>query len=307
MLTVSIIIPTKNESQDIRETIETCLCLDGPLTEIIVVDDSDDDTPDIVREYTGQKVVLLHRPTNRNGCCGARIEGMRIAHGDICVLLNADARPHQDFLTRILPHYENGADFLVIGSRVRNINNMWGKYIQARTNCYSVERQHWSEGFSCRRIPTLEVNHFPGDYPVPFCRDYLLGETLTAAGLRRHFDCGITVEHVVPDTLRAYWKSMVWRGTFLAPTVFFIRRRSVGYTQGWIALKVLYELSRICTVVLTVTSAIRLRRNLTHRGSAISLLIVEVVTHLALAAGNIKGLFLLLKHVGRNSASTAAP
>lgn len=83
MLTVSIVIPTRNESQDIRKTIENCLRLDGPLREIIVVDDSDDDTPEIVGKYVFDKVILMHREVNRNGCCGARREGARVARRSV--------------------------------------------------------------------------------------------------------------------------------------------------------------------------------------------------------------------------------
>jgi glycosyltransferase involved in cell wall biosynthesis len=298
MLTVSVIIPTKNESQDIRETIETCLRLDGPLKEIIVVDDSDDDTPEIIRGFADERVILAHRPVNRNGCCGARSEGLRTARGEISVLMNADARPSPDLLTRMIPHYENGADFLVIGSRVRNRENMWGSYIQARTNHYSVALQEWSEGFSCRTAAAAGLQDFPGDYPVPFCRDYLLGAALRAAGFRRAFDASITIEHVAPDTLRTYWKALVWRGTFLAPTVYFIRRRTVSYTIVWTSLKALYELAQVCTIAALLARAIRLKRLLGHDGSVHSLFLAESLTRLAIAAGNIKGLFLLLRHIG---------
>jgi len=297
MLTVSIVIPTKNESQDIRETIETCLRLDGPLREIIVVDDSNDDTPDIVGEYVSDQVILIRRKVNRNGCCGARSEGARVARGEICVLLNADARPDQDFLTRILPHYESGADFLVVESRVRNKDNTWGGYLQARSEYYACADPEWSEGFSCRTTAAIAVNRFPGDYPLPFCRDYLLGMELRAAGFKRHLDRSIIVEHTVPDTLGAYWNNWVWRGTFLAPTFYFIRHRSIGYISARTILKVLYELGRLSTIVWPVTNAIGLRRHLGRDVSVLSLFAAVIVTHSAMAVGNVKSLWRLLRHV----------
>ncbi len=43
-LSFSLIIPTKNEALDIAGTLEACLAIDYPHKEVIVVDDSSDDT-----------------------------------------------------------------------------------------------------------------------------------------------------------------------------------------------------------------------------------------------------------------------
>ena len=47
----SIIIPTYNEEGEIAATLEAILDVDYPDQEIIVVDDSTDRTPEIVRRY----------------------------------------------------------------------------------------------------------------------------------------------------------------------------------------------------------------------------------------------------------------
>src|SRR5215213_6246645 len=94
---VTIVIPTRNEAQDIRDTVEACLRIQYPHKEIIIVDDSDDDTPEIVEQYTHLGVTLIHRDVNTNGVEGARKLGLQIAKGEIVVLLNADASPQPDF------------------------------------------------------------------------------------------------------------------------------------------------------------------------------------------------------------------
>ena len=62
----SIIIPTYNEEKDIKKTLEYVLKLNWSSYDIIVVDDSTDSTPDIVRSIKSSKIRLLI-PEHRKG------------------------------------------------------------------------------------------------------------------------------------------------------------------------------------------------------------------------------------------------
>ena len=101
-LSFSLIIPTKNEALDIAGTLEACLAIDYPHKEVIVVDDSSDDTPEIAAGYADRGVRVIHRERNENACCGARNLGMQRATGDVVVVINGDARPSADFLERLV-------------------------------------------------------------------------------------------------------------------------------------------------------------------------------------------------------------
>lgn len=118
---ISIIIPTRNEANDIAATLERCLDLEYEPKEIVVIDDSTDKTPFIVATYASRGVRLVHRSTNSDGCCGARNLGMQEARGSIIVLLNADDRPGTDFLERLSRQYKNGADCLITRSVVSTL------------------------------------------------------------------------------------------------------------------------------------------------------------------------------------------
>ena len=95
----SIIIPTYNEAGDIVATLEALLGLDYGDKEIIVVDDSTDQTPEIVRRYVDRGVRLIH--PGGGGRCEARNIGIREAAGEVVVVLNADVRLPADFLQRV--------------------------------------------------------------------------------------------------------------------------------------------------------------------------------------------------------------
>jgi hypothetical protein len=249
---VSIIIPTKNEAEDIVLTLESCLALDYPsnCVEIIVVDDSTDETPEIVKRFASRGVRLIHREENANGCCGARNEGMRAARGEIVVLLNADAVPSRDFLARIMEHYRCGADYVIVRSTVMNQDVPWGRLIEAETLQFAAggADMQWSEGFSCRRKAAVDAGLIPGDFPVAFCRDWRLGAALSAAGYRRVTDLAIPMQHVVPGTLGAYWRHSMWRGSMLAPTARYFGGRSVRM----IALREVLRAMRTLTLNLLV-------------------------------------------------------
>jgi Glycosyl transferase family 2 len=249
---VSIVIPTKNEAEDIVLTLESCLALDYPSdrVEIIVVDDSTDDTPEIVKRFGNRGVRLIHRERNANGCCGARNEGMRAARGEIVVLLNADAVPSRDFLTRITEHYRRGADYVIVRSTVMNQEVPWGRLIEAETLQFAASGadMQWSEGFSCRRNAAMAAGLIPGDFPVPFCRDWRLGAALSAAGYRQVIDLAIPMRHIVPGTLGAYWRHSMWRGSMLAPTARYFGGRSVKM----IALREVLRAVRTLTLNLLV-------------------------------------------------------
>lgn len=227
----SIVIPCKNEAADIAKTLDACLNIDYLNKEIIVVDDSTDETPDIVTEYTNRGVRLIYRVKNSNGCCGARNLGMQEANEVILVLVNADDRPQPDFLNQILYHYQQGADFVIVRSKVLNLELKWGRYT------YSVELMNiarkifipWSEGFSCRKTAAKEIGYIPGDFPVPFCRDWMFGAALEKAGYKKRIDLNIVMEHLWPSTIKTYLRNQIHRGTHSSPSAHYFRNMSIKY------------------------------------------------------------------------------
>lgn len=293
---VSIVIPARNEAQDIAATLDRCLALDYEPKEIIVVDDSSDETPDIVATYAGRNVRLIHREVNRNGCCGARNLGMQSAHGEIIIIFNADNRPHPDFIQRLLAHYRAGADYVVVRSTVLNTDCLWGRYVVAADCASPVADPEWSEGFSCRKEAAAQVGYIPGDFPVPFCRDYLIGVALGRASYVKHVDMTLPVEHVVPDTLATFWRNRVWRGTFSSPFAYYLRHMPLWKVAAREGLK---AARTVLTYLLIVPALWRAGRvaacTPTGLRSLPAMLAAGFVTDLATLVGNFKGLQRLIR------------
>src|SRR5688572_14703074 len=103
-ISVSIIIPTYNEEEDIARTMDAMAALSPHPLEVIVVDASRDRTPEIVRSYEGRIPGLrLIRQGSKPGVSAARNDGLHAATGNIVVILNGDVFPPPDFIDCILP------------------------------------------------------------------------------------------------------------------------------------------------------------------------------------------------------------
>jgi len=216
---VSVIIPTYNEAADIRKTIDSLLALTYSPVEVLVVDASRDETPQIVESYPPERVKLIRQSRGR-GRAAARNEGILLARGEIVIILNADVRLPPNFIQRLLPHYAQGADYVLVESRVGNIEHATARYVQALHEFHypprpEIEaRMNWTEGFSCRREAALAVGLIPEGKGLTLMagEDGWFGEKLQAANYRKVFDRTIVVTHVMPPDLPGFWHQRVGRG-----------------------------------------------------------------------------------------------
>lgn len=217
LLKFSIIIPTYNEENDIRGTLECLKLLDYPIYEILVVDDSTDATPKIVAEYENFGVKLI-RPPTREGRCGARNLGIINATGNVVVILNADVRLPKCFLEKIKAHYDHGADYVLVRSTVDNLDDLYARYVDAvgAYDFYGPNPQdmEWTEGFSCKRSLAIEAGLFPTGFLVPLVagEDKIFGENLKALGAKKVVDLTINCTHIAPASLSEYWSIRKGRG-----------------------------------------------------------------------------------------------
>jgi dolichol-phosphate mannosyltransferase len=96
---LSVVVPTRNEQENIPSLLRTLAqAMKGVATEVIIVDDSDDATPAVVRELaatypTAFRVQVLHRETREEragGLATAVSVGMALAHAKYVAVIDAD-------------------------------------------------------------------------------------------------------------------------------------------------------------------------------------------------------------------------
>jgi mannose-6-phosphate isomerase-like protein (cupin superfamily) len=120
---VTVVVPTRNEAPNLRPLLDrTEAALDGVASwELLVVDDSDDDTPEVARalgEETGL-VRLHHRPAGErtDGLSGAVLDGFAAARGAVIVVMDADLQHPPEVLPELVAPTLDGRADIVVGSR----------------------------------------------------------------------------------------------------------------------------------------------------------------------------------------------
>lgn len=118
---LSVIVPTFNEGPNVAELVRrTTQALLGRDVEIIFVDDSTDDTPDIIRAVAAAAHVpvrLIHRDDPVGGLGGAVVDGIRAAAADYCVVMDGDLQHPPEVIAELLDRVEVGDADVVVASR----------------------------------------------------------------------------------------------------------------------------------------------------------------------------------------------
>ena len=115
----SVIIPTFNETGNIRELIARVNeALYGRDAEIIFVDDSADDTPEVIRDTpSALPVRVLHRSAPVGGLSGAVVEGLTASTSEWAVVMDGDLQHPPEMIPVLLASAVTESADVVIASR----------------------------------------------------------------------------------------------------------------------------------------------------------------------------------------------
>ncbi|MEM2896843.1 MAG: glycosyltransferase [Candidatus Bathyarchaeia archaeon] len=124
---VSIHLPVYNEKKVIARLLNAILNLDYPKDklEIVVIDDSDDGTTEIVKRYEKKYrglIKLIHR-TNRHGFkAGALQLALKNSTGKFIAIFDADYVPKPRFFKTLLPYLYTDENVAFVQSRIGYLN-----------------------------------------------------------------------------------------------------------------------------------------------------------------------------------------
>ncbi len=120
---LSLVIPTRNEAITAPELILQLADVLAPLSsEVIIVDDSDDDTPSIIERAARDNdlhVRVIHRKRGRRegGLSSAVIEGLSAATGRYVLVMDADLQHPTDMIATLVDRAQQHDADVVIASR----------------------------------------------------------------------------------------------------------------------------------------------------------------------------------------------
>ena len=124
-LNVSVVVPTRNEAANVAPLLDRLqTVLAGSNSEVIFVDDSDDETPDVVRREAklreaDLRVSLVHRePGDRAGGLGSAVTaGMVAAGGDWVVVMDGDLQHPPELIPDLIARAAQDDAQIVVASR----------------------------------------------------------------------------------------------------------------------------------------------------------------------------------------------
>jgi dolichol-phosphate mannosyltransferase len=119
---LTVVVPTRDEAANVGRLLrELGDALTGEDAEVLFVDDSDDETPDVIREHVGGDlpVALLHRaPGERDGGLGGAVaEGLRAAKGRFVCVMDGDLQHPPQLVRKLLAEAETSGADVVVASR----------------------------------------------------------------------------------------------------------------------------------------------------------------------------------------------
>ena len=121
---LSMVIPTRNEAGNIEPLLMRIhQALKGISAEVIFVDDSTDETPQVIAKLQGWfplPIKLIHRAKEerQNGLGGAVVEGFQASQGTWMGVMDADLQHPPEMIPRLLHQAKKSGADIVMGSRL---------------------------------------------------------------------------------------------------------------------------------------------------------------------------------------------
>jgi glycosyltransferase involved in cell wall biosynthesis len=304
LLKYTVVVPTYNEEKDIEETLKYLMALNYDNYDVIIVDDSTDNTPNIIKKYENEKLRLII-PTERKGRSEARNIGIKATSCDIVIILNADVHLPSDFLNRIDVHYKNGYDAVACYNQVENTKEVYSRFLEMRCldrvyrGVYQKRKEtikyFWTEGFSVKKDLLMKTSLFPSNAIVPI----VAGEDVRLIDELRGFNCNgiydetIIVPHIAPFTFKEFWSIRVGRGEGTPQVRRFIDKWSFSRIGLYAALKLIRRFFTILLIVPLFIQGYKLSRHSFKNKflELFSMSYVYALEQVALSYGEVKSFF----------------
>ena len=120
---LSVIIPTRNEAPNIEDLIRrTAAACHGYDAEVVFVDDSTDQTPEIISreaDTTQLPIRVIKRKTPSGGLGGAVAEGIASSRAEYCVVMHGDLQHPPEVIPALMAEFDGSGADVVVAARSR--------------------------------------------------------------------------------------------------------------------------------------------------------------------------------------------
>jgi glycosyltransferase involved in cell wall biosynthesis len=229
---ISVIIPTYNESSGIEETIARVYSQTRKPDEVLVVDDSTDDTPEKVLALAKKHRSLRLIRGRRVGVSAAKNLGAKNSKGDVLVFLDADILLGPDCLEVLEKKFRDKNVKLAYWANpprqpktfMEKCNYVRVMHLAGRAVAEIIETPH-----AYRRETFEKLKGF--DPSLRYFEDRDIHNRIVKAGLRA-VELGAVAEHVEPSSLGDFYKQASWLGKSIVPRTLKWRVMALLYPLG---------------------------------------------------------------------------
>ena len=220
---VSIIIPSFNEEDDIKRTLENIYIQlkNKENFELIIVDDSTDNTTKIIYEFKKKfSKLIVDKKEYRRGLAKACNDGVKLSNGDYICIINADNILEENFIENLEKILKNNKAIKVLSTlnTVANNNSFFGSYVDLQNKYRLRSDDHifrlinsnfisFTEGFVVKKKIYLES----GGIPVIKGDDFKAGEDFILADMIReiqpdgNFSSSLQIKHFIQTMTMSFF------------------------------------------------------------------------------------------------------
>lgn len=186
--TVSIVLPTYNEAGIVESKLEELVALDYPMekVEVVVVDSSDDETPDLVESFfeaRGAPELTLIREEERRGLAMALNDAYAAAENEMVVKTDCDSRIADDALRVAAANLSDPGVGAVTG---RNADVLGGSAVEEGYRGIQAKIQTLESHLDSTLIFHGPFSAFENDEIVPIDPDSIADDTELALKIRKN-------------------------------------------------------------------------------------------------------------------------
>lgn len=188
--TVSIVLPTYNESGIVERKLDDVCSLDYPMekVELVVVDSSDDETPELIEEYFADREhpeLELIRETERRGLAPALNDAYAAANNEMIVKTDCDSLVGDDALREAAANLADPSVAAVTGT---NADVLGGSEVEAGYRGVQAHVQTLESHLDSTLIFHGPFSAFENDAIRPIDPNSLADDTELALKIRRGGD-----------------------------------------------------------------------------------------------------------------------
>jgi cellulose synthase/poly-beta-1,6-N-acetylglucosamine synthase-like glycosyltransferase len=186
--TVSIVLPTYNEERIVENKLRDIVSLDYPMAkvEVVIVDSSDDDTREIVREFfshRGKPELTLLEEDERRGLAPALNDAYTAASNEVVVKTDCDSKLAPDALREAAANLADPDVGAVTG---RNVDVLGGSDVEEGYRDVQATIQTLESHLDSTLIFHGPFSAFENDEIVPIDPDSIADDTELALKIRKN-------------------------------------------------------------------------------------------------------------------------